>query len=113
MTPADVEALLAEVEEEYAFARVLPLYQFAWSLAGMQHDRDEPGFDETCRMAFDRFVDAHPDVRLVQVPWPIDLSRAEVLAADTVIDLDLDPHASHPVLLQALVHPGELPTSTS
>jgi hypothetical protein len=113
MTSADVETLLAELEEEYAFARVLPLYQFAWTLAGMAHDRDKPGFDETCREAFDRFVDTHPDLRLVQVPWPVNLSRAEALPADTVIDLDLDPHAPHPVLLQALVHPDELPSGAS
>ena len=108
MTPADVEALLAEVEEEYAFARVLPLYQFAWSLAGMQHDRDEPGFHDTCREAFDRFVVTHPDLVLVHVPWPIDSTRAVPLPADTRLDLDLDPHHEPPVLLQALIHPDEL-----
>lgn len=108
MTPADVEALLAEVEEEYAFARVLPLYQFAWSLAGMQHDRDEPGFDETCHEALDRFIVAHPDLMLMQVPWPIDPSRATPLPASTELDLDIDPDQAPPVFLQALIHPDVL-----
>jgi hypothetical protein len=108
MTPETVDALLAEVEEEYEFDRVLPLYMFAWSLAGLKHTRSDPGFQDTCRAAYDRFVRAHPDLRLVQVPWPIDLAQAAPLPADTEIDLDLDPNSAPPVVLQALVHPDEL-----
>ena len=103
-----VDALLAEVEEEYEFDRVLPLYMFAWSLAGLKHPRSDPGFEDTCRAAYDRFVLVHPDLRLVQVPWPIDLTQATSMPADTEIDLDLDPDSAPRVVLQALVHPDEL-----
>lgn len=108
MTPETIDDLVAEMEEEYAFDRVLPLYMFAWSLAGMKHDRGELGFQETCRAAYERFVGAHADLVLIQVPWPIDLVHATPLPANTAIDLDLDPSSAPPVVLQALVHPDHL-----
>ena len=103
-----VDRLLAEVEEEYAFDRVLPTYMFAWSLAGLGHDRGQPDFRRTCLEAFDAFVRAHPELRRVEVPWPIDLARARLLAENSSVDLDLDPDAAPSIWVRALVHPDEL-----
>ena len=52
-----VDRLLDEVQEEYDFDGVLPLYMFAWSLAGLGMDRSDPEFVTTCRMAYDTFVE--------------------------------------------------------
>jgi hypothetical protein len=104
-----VDRLLGEVQEEYDFDGVLPLYMFAWSLAGLGMDRSDPEFATTCRQAYDSFVDQHPDLRLVWVPWPIDLAHARPAAPDTPIDLDLDPDAPVDTPLLALVAPGDLP----
>ena len=108
MTPSFVEELVTEVEEEYAFDRVLPLYMFGWSLAGLKHDRGEPDFEQTCRDAYDLFRQKHTGLLLVQVPWPIDVSRATALDPSVEIDLDLDPNGPAVASLQALVHPDEL-----
>lgn len=108
MTPDDVQQLVTEVEEEYTFNRVLPLYMFAWSLAGMGHDRAEPDFDRTCREAFEEFRRGHDDLMLVEVPWPIDLTMAKPLPPESDLVLDLDPDSQRSSWLQALVHPGEL-----
>lgn len=103
MTSTVVEHLVAEVEEEYAFDGVLPLYMFAWSLAGLGHNRSESGFEELCRDAYRQFTDQHPEARLVQVPWPIDIARAEPVGPDTDVRLDLDPDAPPSTWLQALI----------
>jgi hypothetical protein len=103
MTSTAVEHLLEEVEEEYAFNGVLPLYMFAWSLAGLGHDRSEPDFSDLCRDAFRQFLDHHPETRLVEVPWPIDVERAKPLAPDVDLRLDLDPGTPPSTWLQALV----------
>lgn len=112
MTPRVVQQLVDEVEEEYSFNRVLPLYMFAWSLAGLGHNRTEPDFESICRRAFDEFTRAHAEVRLVEVPWPIDLALAKPLAPEANLvldlDLDLDPDSPRSTWLQALVHPDEL-----
>jgi hypothetical protein len=60
-----VDRLLDEAQEEHDFDRVLPLYMFAWSLAGLGMDRSDPEFATTCRQAYDTFVERHPDLRLV------------------------------------------------
>ena len=104
-----VDQLLVEVEEEHDFDGVLPLYMFAWSLAGLGMDRSDPGFVDTCRQAYERFVAEHPDVRLVWVPWPIDLAAARLADVDTPIDLDGDPDAPADTPLLALVDPALLP----
>lgn len=103
-----VDRLLDEVQEEYDFDGVLPLYMFAWSLAGLGLDRSDPEFAGTCRKAYDTFVERHPDLRLVWVPWPIDLARARSAEPGTPIDLDLDPDAPADTTLLALVAPGDL-----
>jgi len=106
---SNVDRLLAEVEEEYAFDRLLPTYMFAWSLAGLGHDRSQPDFLRTCLEAFDAFGRAHPELRRVEVPWPIDLTRARPLAEASPVVLDLNPDSSPSIWVQALVHPDQLP----
>ena len=103
MTSTVVEHLVAEVEEQYAFDGVLPLYMFAWSLAGLGHDRSESGFEELCRDAYRQFTDQHPEARLVRVPWPIDIARAKPVGPDAAVQLDLDPGAPPSTWLQALI----------
>jgi hypothetical protein len=104
-----LDRLLDEVQEEYDFAGVLPLYMFAWSLAGLGMDRSNPEFTSTCREAYDTFVERHPDLVLVWVPWPINVSQAGPVAPGTAIDLDLDSDAPADTPLLALVDPGSLP----
>lgn len=104
-----VDRLLDEVQEEYDFDGVLPLYMFGWSLAGLGMDRSDPEFVTTCRRAYDAFVEQHRDLRLVWVPWPIDLAHARPAAGDTPIDLDADPEASVDTPLLALVAPEDPP----
>jgi hypothetical protein len=108
MNSQAAQHLLEEVEEEYSFHRVLPLYMFAWSLAGLGHDRTDPAFERICREAYDHFVQTHAGVQLVEVPWPIDLTFAKPLPAETSLVLDLDPESPRETWLQALVHPDEL-----
>lgn len=103
MTSTTVEHLVEEVEEEYAFNGVLPLYMFGWSLAGLGHDRSESGFDDLCRVAYQQFRERHPEARLVELPWPIDAARAKPVAADADLRLDLDADAPTSTWLQALV----------
>lgn len=104
-----VDRLLDEVQEEYDFDGVLPLYMFAWSLAGLGLDRSDPEFADTCRNAYDTFVERHPDLRLAWVPWPLDTARARGAEPGTPIDLDGDPDAPADTPLLALVAPGDLP----
>jgi hypothetical protein len=120
-----VDRLLDEVQEEHAFDGVpptvlddleetfedegiLPLYQVAWTMSGSV-SRDDERFEALCRIAYDTFLQHHPDLRLVWVPWPIDLAQARPAAPDTPIDLDLDPDASVDTPLLALVAPEDLP----
>ena len=105
-----VERLLDEVQEEYDFDHVLPLYVFAWSLAGMGVNRSDPEFKVVCRRAYDTFVERHPDLRLMWVPWPIDTSKARAVEPGTPIDLDADPEASVDTPLLALVTPDDYPS---
>ena len=104
-----VNQLLAEVQEEYDFDGVLPLYMFAWSLAGLGMDRSNPEFTSTCRKAYDTFVERHPDLVLVWVRWPIDTAVARVAEPGTLIELDGDPDAPADTPLLALMAPGDLP----
>ena len=106
---AFADRLLDEIEEEFAFGPVLPLYMFAWSLAGLGMDRSVPQFVVTCRQAFDVFVSKHPDLALVWVRWPIDVTQARVVAPGTPIDLDADPDAPVDTPLLALTDPSDLP----
>ena len=108
MTSTTVGHLLEELEEEYTFNGVLPLYMFAWSLAGLGHDRSESDFAQLCRDAYREFVDRHPEARLVELPWPIDVARAKPVAADSAVSLDLDPDTPPSTWLQALVHPDNV-----
>jgi hypothetical protein len=103
MTSTVVEHLVAEVEEEYAFDGVLPLYMFAWSLAGLGHDRSESGFDKLCRVAYRQFIHQHPEARLVELPWPIDIARAKPVDSGADLQLDMDPNAQPSTWLQALI----------
>ncbi|NPC40993.1 hypothetical protein [Nocardioides sp. zg-1230] len=103
MTSTTVEHLVAEVEEEYAFSGVLPLYMFAWSLAGLGLDRSDSGFEELCWEAYRQFTDRHPEARLVELPWPIDVARAKPVGPDVHLQLDLDPDAPPSTWLQALI----------
>jgi hypothetical protein len=108
-----VDQLLAEVQEEYDFDGVLPLYMFAWSLAGLGMDRSNPEFDSTCRKAYDTFVERKPDLVLVWVPWPIETALARVAEPGTPIQLDGDPDAPTDTPLLALVGPRDLPSAAS
>ena len=103
-----VDRLLAEVEEEYAFDRVLPTYMFAWSLAGLGLDRSHPDFGRMCLEAFELFAHVHPELYRVEVPWPIEIRRARPLSQDSPILLDLDAETPPSTWVQALVHPDEL-----
>ena len=103
--PSLVDRLLDEVQEEYDFDGVLPLYMFAWSLAGLGVHRSDPEFDVICRRAYDSFVAQHPHLRLVWVPWPTDTSAAREVDPGTPIDLDADPDAPVDTPLLALVAP--------
>lgn len=85
--------LLADLQEEYDFDHVLPLYMFAWSLAGIGLDRSDERFESTCREAYDTFRAAHRDLVLAWSPWPIRKEDITVAAPGTPIDLDLDPDA--------------------
>lgn len=104
-----VDRLLDEVQEEYDFDGAMPLYMFAWSLAGLGLDRSDPEFAGICRRAYDAFVERHPDLQLVWVPWPIDVGMARVVDPGTPIDLDGDPDTPVDTPLMALVAPGDLP----
>ncbi|WP_191280684.1 hypothetical protein [Nocardioides flavus (ex Wang et al. 2016)] len=98
-----MDRLLDEVQEEYDFDGVLPLYMFAWSLAGLGLDRSDPAFAGICRKAYDTFVERHPDLQLVWVPWPIDTATARAAEPGTPIELDGDPEAPANRPLLALV----------
>jgi hypothetical protein len=100
-----VDRLLDEVQEEYDFDGVLPLYMFAWSLAGLGMDRSHPEFTSTCRKAYDAFIEQYPDLQLVWVPWPIDVGSARMADDGTPINLDGDPDAPADAPLLALVAP--------
>jgi hypothetical protein len=104
-----VDRLLDEVQEEYDVDGVLPLYMFAWSLAGLGMDRSHPEFISTCRKAYDAFIEQHPDLQLVWVPWPIDVGSARMADDGTPINLDGDPDAPAHTPLLALVAPDGLP----
>jgi hypothetical protein len=100
--------VLADLEETFEDEGMLPLYQVAWTMSGSV-SRDDERFEAVCREAYDTFVERHPDLQLVWVPWPIDLAHARPAAPDTPIDLDLDPEAPADTQLLALVAPGNLP----
>lgn len=104
------DRLLDEVQEEYDFDHVLPLYLFAWSLVGLGMDRSDSAFTNLCRSAFTTFVERHPDLVLVWVNWPIDIGTARAAEAGTSIELDADPEAPTDTPLLALVAPDLLPT---
>jgi hypothetical protein len=101
-------SVLDDLEETFEEEGLLPLYQVAWTMSGSV-SRDDERFEALCREAYDTFVDRHPDLRLVWVPWPIDVAHARPAAPDTPIDLDLDPEAPADTPLLALVAPDHLP----
>jgi hypothetical protein len=92
-----VNRLLDEVQEEYDFDGVLPLYMFAWSLAGLGMDRSHSEFISTCRKAYDALQRAAPR------------PPARVADDGTPINLDGDPDAPADTPLLALVAPDGLP----
>ena len=102
-----VSRLLDEVQEEFDFDRVLPLYMFAWTLAGFGMDRSDPEFVTTCEAAYTAFMGRHPDLALVWVPWPIDLTRYRPVEPGTAIELDADAPVNTSLLV--LVAPEDLP----
>ena len=104
-----VAPVVEDLEEIFDSEGFLPLYQVAWTMSGSV-SRDDVRFDDLCREAFGAFRARHPDLTLVWVPWPIDLSQARSVAAGTAIDLDLDPEAPTDTPLLALVAPDLLPT---
>jgi hypothetical protein len=110
--PLNVErvppTVLDDLEETFEDQGMLPLYQVAWTMSGSV-SRDDERFEALCREAYDAFVERHPHLQLVWVPWPIDLARARPAAPDAPIDLDLDPEAPADTQLLALVAPGDLP----
>ena len=103
-----VAPVLEDLEEIFDSEGFLPLYQVAWTMSGSV-SRDDVRFDGLCREAFEAFRTRHPDLLLVWVPWPIELSQARSVAAGTAIDLDLDPEAPTNTPLLALVTPDLLP----
>ena len=100
--------VLEDLEEILDAEGLLPLYQVAWTLSGSV-DRDDDRFVGLCREVFDSFCARHPDLRLVWVPWPIDVAQARPVAPGTAIDLDLDPDAPADTPLLALVDPRDAP----
>jgi hypothetical protein len=110
--PLNVErvppTVLADLEETFEDEGMLPLYQVAWTMSGSV-SRDDDRFEALCREAYDVFIERHPGLQLVWVPWPIDLAHARPAAPDTPIDLDLDPEAPADTLLLALVTPAHVP----
>lgn len=104
-----VNRLLDEVQEEFDFDHVLPLYMFAWSLAGLGMDRSHPEFVATCEAAYAAFTARHPELALVWVPWPIDLDAARAAEPGTTIELDGDANASVDTPLLALVDAPDVP----
>ena len=108
MTDRVPPPVLDDLEETFDDEGLLPLYQVAWTMSGSV-SRDDERFEPLCRQAYDIFVERHPDLLLVWVPWPIDVARARPAAPDTPIDLDLDPNAPVDTPLLALVAPADLP----
>lgn len=100
--------VLEDLEEIFESEGMLPLYQVAWTMSGSV-SRDDDRFDGLCREVFETFRNRHPDLQLVWVPWPIDVSQARPVANGTAIDLDLDPDAPTDTPLLALVDPSILP----
>jgi hypothetical protein len=100
--PEHVAALVAEVEEAFEAAGYVGLYEFSWSLRGLLPGLEEQEVMSTSREAFERFVKAH-EVRLVWVPWPVDLDRAVPASSGTPVEFDLDRDAAPETRLLALV----------
>lgn len=100
--------VLEDLHEIFESEGMLPLYQVAWTMSGSV-SRDDDRFDGLCREVFEIFCSRHPDLRLVWVPWPIDVSQAQPVDPGTAIDLDLDPDAPTDTPLLALVDPSILP----
>ena len=103
-----IRSVLDDLEEIYGAEGLLPLYQVAWTVTGWL-SRDDPRFGDTCSVVFDSFRGRHPDLHLVWVPWPIDVTQARAAETGTDIDLDLDPEASVDTPLLALMDPSDLP----
>jgi hypothetical protein len=100
--------VMDDLEETFEDEGMLPLYQVAWTMSGSV-SRDDERFEALCREAYDVFIERHPDLQLVWVPWPIDLAHARPAAPETPIDLDADPDSPADTQLLALVAPDDLP----
>lgn len=101
-------SVMDDLEEIFDAEGMLPLYQVAWTISGSV-SRSDRLFEDRRRQAYDAFVVMHADLRLVWVPWPIDLGAARPADPGTPIDLDLDPEAPADTQLLALVDPALLP----
>jgi hypothetical protein len=84
--------VIDDLEEIFDSEGLLPLYQVSWTTSGFV-SRDDDRFDALCREAFETFQNRHPDLQVVWVRWPIDVSQARPVDPATAIDLDLDPDA--------------------
>jgi hypothetical protein len=103
MTRERVEHLLDEIDEEIETAGYVGLYDFSWTLRGLEPKVDEGQVRETARLAYAEFVRSRP-TRLVWLTWPPDPAHAVDADPETVeLDFDLDPEQATDVPFLALV----------
>jgi hypothetical protein len=103
---ADVARLLEDMEEYYEHFEHYPLYLLGWSLNNRGLSADEK--HAIAQQAFDEFTSRHT-TKVVWVPWPLELEKAQPFAPSTPLDFDLDPDSPIDVPLQVLVPDSPTP----
>lgn len=94
------EELLDGIEESLEEDNVYGLYLFSWFLSEYQLTDDQK------QAVYDRAyaeINRRLPLRLVWVPWPIDLTEAVDVEPGTPLDFTLDPDAPVTTKLMALV----------
>ena len=88
---AQIEALLADINEEYEDLGYLGLYQFSWCQRSTESPSSPEEIAATARSAYEEFRRRTPTT-LIWLTWPPgDLSGAVPASEDTELDFDLDP----------------------
>ncbi len=107
MSAEIIAHLLDEMEEYYGAFDHFPLYLLGWELNDGVRTADEK--HTLAEQAFTVFTSRHA-TKVVWVPWPLELEKAQPFEPDTPLDFDLDSDSAIDVPLQVLV-PDQAPST--
>lgn len=85
-----LEELLLELEETLDVEGIVPLYDFSWTVRGMERGLSEPEVAEVCQRAYFEFNRVR-ELHLEWFDWPaLDHTAGRMADPHTPLDFDID-----------------------